>query len=446
VFLCEDAKSKGETGLMKIAAVCYGGGHVNCILPVLVALKKMDLDLVCLGLTTAKDKVAHAGIRTLGYDDLLQVADRASVSIIKDYGEKAIKKLVNANSSVSRAESIAYLGWNLLELTRRYTTDCAWDLYEDLGRSVFDPDEPIRLFLRTEAPDIIITSNSPRSERAALLIADELSIPSVCIVDFFPFLQDWIYYGHIKSQICVAHPIVRDMLIANGVPATRVHFTGNPDFDNVASSVCEFKRHNSECSREPGRLKNILYVSSPEGDRHVIKGYEDRSKTPNPTLMADTLFALRGFTESNQLTVSVRRHPSESLEVYESVLRELNSNWFQIQNPLSVSVPEALARADLVVTHCSTLGVIAALCGIPTIKVFGSMYDEDVPTHLLGIYVEQVSIAELESALDKIIAGDSDGFDRLIPIHPRATSRIIEVIATHLGPQISSQFNKICGQ
>ena len=410
---------------MRVLGICYGGGHVNTLLPVLKALEHRGDYVSCLALTTARKVVEASGIRCFGYANLMRYMPSACAGKVAAYGSRALESLGRKHSAVSAEESIAYLGWNLYELAKIESAERAWDKYEQLGRAAFHPIEPLEIMFRVEKPDIVIATNAPRSEKNSLLIAKQLGIPSVCVVDLFPFLQDWIINGEISSEICVVNEAISGYLEDLGVSPSRIHVTGNPNFAEVASLV-----HSKKKPKSRQAVQNILYISQPEGSVHKIKGHVDLSKSPNPALHLSTLKQVMAFTQrdSRPWRILVRAHPNESLEDLSKKASIFLGEDLVLQDPLEVSVEDSLLQADVVVAHTSTLGVISSLCGIPTIKVFGSMYDSEVPTEKLNIYAAVSQISDLSEKLEIVTKRDTIKSPKISCEAVDAAQLIIKVI------------------
>ena len=167
-------------GIKKIVFVTYGGGHVNMLVPVIKELQRHDnLELVVLGLTTAGLVLKNNNIPYIGFKDLLNDNDYAL-----KWGKKLVRKN-DAHNLVSYKESVAYMGLSYVDLENEYGKEMAAKLYSEKGRQVFNPMNTIRRFLEEESPDLLVATNSPRAERAAINVARELGIASVCLIDLF---------------------------------------------------------------------------------------------------------------------------------------------------------------------------------------------------------------------------------------------------------------------
>ena len=119
-------------------------------------------------------------------------------------------------------------------------------------------------------PKLLVATNSPRSEYAALQAARDIGIPSMCIVDMFA-LQEiaWLKTIGLGTKVCVLNEAVRDMFIREGRLEEEIEITGNPAFDRITDPEVIQAGQNLREARgwDRGRI-TILYASTP--NPHVI--------------------------------------------------------------------------------------------------------------------------------------------------------------------------------
>lgn len=218
---------------MKVLFVSYGAGHVAMCLPVMRALRAMQpgCEVRLLALTTAFGEARRAGEQPLGYRDFCRGPDAARAL---RYGEQLAGAV--GHPEVPREESIAYLGFNFLEWVEDEGEARAWDRWQAAGRGGFLPVRFLTRVLQEVAPDVVVTTNSPRSEAAAIQAAAGLGIPSLSMVDLFalPGDQFAVRSTH-ATRITVLSEGTRSNLMRAGVDGARIFVTGNPAFDALAS-------------------------------------------------------------------------------------------------------------------------------------------------------------------------------------------------------------------
>ena len=120
----------------KIGFVCYGGGHINIILPVLDRCMKAGFNVELIALTGAKPVAKKLGYSSLGYKDFVPRQQRAHITSI---AKPLIKENFNPSSGITLEESLCYLGVNWFENINRYGIQLTRRLYKKIGRHSFLP-------------------------------------------------------------------------------------------------------------------------------------------------------------------------------------------------------------------------------------------------------------------------------------------------------------------
>lgn len=336
---------------MKVLFVTYGGGHVEMCLPAMRALRERvpGCELQLLALTTAAGVARRAGEAPLGFRDFCTGAD----------GERALRygaQLVEGQQhpDVSREESLAYLGLNFLEWVDALGEDAAWQRWREVGRQGFRPLQLFRRILAQIQPDVVVATNSPRSEQAAIEAAQALGIPTLSMVDLFalpgdPYLSRKVH----ADRITVLSDATRDNLAAAGVPRERIVVTGNPAFDQLAGDDAREAAMRFRARRGWGERPVILWAGHMEpadaDPRWAGAGLGDA--------VQETL--LRWTLSHEDACLAVRYHPNE---------------WHQFRQPaphprVHWSRPDrepllpVLAAADVVVVQATTVGAQAHAAG-----------------------------------------------------------------------------------
>ena len=364
--------------------VAYGGGHVAMLTPVAIALKKAGIRFTFLALTTAGSYLDRHEIPYIGYRHLIEAQD----DDVQSYANELIlsKPLVG---SIQHEETVAYLGLNYRELVRDNGSDQARMLFEKYGRQAF---LPVKLFVRILEwlkPTLVLATNSPRSEQAAILASRQLNIPSICAVDLFALQEvQWIGEAAYADKVCVLNEQVRKMFIEYGRKPEEIVITGNPAFDRLLTKEVfdsgEILRHargwNDGCI-------NILWASQVEPDKHPRA---DRIGDPLLPRRVETY--LREFVAVNLgFRLVVRYHPSEN-EIFNPDLRVEFS-------PTSEDIGALLHAVDVVVVMTSTVAFEASIVGRTVISVDKSIFTDDAPFSKMGISLGVNTIEGLGSLL-----------------------------------------------
>src|SRR5437773_1755882 len=214
--------------------VCYGGGHSQMLIPVIGELSRSTLwDLKVLAATTAGPEMERHGIMAYGYRHLVEMpGDRDAL----DRGMQLAKTGHNPASGISLEESVAYLGLCYRDLEERLGVQRASELYATYGRHAFLPIGPLTRAVDRFEPDVVVTTNSPKSERAALLVARAKGIPAVYLEDLLCLhVHPSFVPPPIAERVCVGSTIAAENF-ARRYPglAAAIRLTGNPAFDRLA--------------------------------------------------------------------------------------------------------------------------------------------------------------------------------------------------------------------
>jgi hypothetical protein len=320
-------------------------------------------------------------------------------------------------SVVSDAESVAYLGLSYLDMEARLGPAAAARRYDELGRQAFLPLGVFRREFARRRPDLVVATNSPRAERAALEVAGEMGIPSICVVDLFGKREArWLARPGYGRRLCVLSEAVRDAMVAAGRPPEEVVVTGNPAFDALLGA-------------EPRAAGSALRSRRGWGDSPVILW----ATQPLPREAKQAAYARRVDARVRTLaqtradwTFVVRRHPSESGDDRPALDALLQSAG---EEPL-----EALLHAvDVVVTMGSTVGLEAALSGRGVVQILGSSYSDDVPYAAEGIAIAASDPDDLERAIERVLDSPATAISGLM-CDGRATSRVVDEIDALLMP------------
>lgn len=378
--------SAGRASLPTWLFVSYGGGHVKALLPVARRVQALGIARpVYLALTTAAAAVRSAGLPVLGFQDFMTAADERACRV----GEELAAQL--KVQAVERAESIAYLGLSYVDLEDRLGAQAAADQYRHYGRQAFLPLGILERVIRRCRPTLVIATNSPRAEQAAIQTAGTMGVPSVCLVDLLGIWErDLLARPDYANALCVLNEAVRDSLVRAGRPAADVKATGNPAFDTVGdpAMVAAGADYRKEAGWEA--LRVVLYASSPEPVS--IPGIAGSGDPSFPRRVERAL--IDAVRANPSLALWVRRHPSESPAV--DVAGEGHPR-IRVSPP-EMSLHACIHASDEVVVTVSTVGVEAALAGKAVTQVRGSILDHLSPYLAMGIADRELKLEEIGRA------------------------------------------------
>lgn len=387
----------------RVLLACYGGGHVQSLIPVAKKLQKQKcVELIVIGFTTARAAFKRAGIMALGYDSLLDESDDKWLELAVDFLPS------ESHRDVSEAETLAYYAIGLHDLILRYGKEEAFQQFQKFGRKAFLPEGTFKRYLKKINPHLVITSTSPRSELALQYAATSLNIETLAIADLFlQHESDYICSVGYARHITVMAGYVSDFLKAKGYTGV-VYITGNPAFDSLKN----IDSHNRDKKRKLLGIKKgeslVLWVCPSSPISMIGKPFVQATKM---------LDFLDSFCKKNKnFRYLVREHPSNSV-VGQAVLKQ------GVLCPSSISIEDCLDVADSVLLETSTVGLQAALVGLPVITVDAGSYP---PYAELGLSSD---VPYLEQAEQALLKAKKPRLDLLCyPYETNASDQVIDVI------------------
>lgn len=367
----------------KVLFVVYGGGHARLVRPVIEQLLHADenVEVICLALTTAVREftgLSNKRFEILGYKDFFGEDSEALV-----YGRDLVQKMTGV---FDFDESIAYLGRNFLELVKRCcSVQEAAEIYAQGGRQVFLPIESMKEVISRVKPDVVVTTNSPRSEKAALIAARSLSVPSVSIIDMFSFrCEDWLI--DFADTVCVFDTSVAERLRFLGRQAD-IRITGNPAFDVL---VQKFVKHKNALAQLKINSPFTVLWASQQEPKYV---YELKAKGNIGLPSAVESELVKIFSGKPDWKLIVRNHPNEEPRIYPDFV-EISSQ----DQPLD----DLLARVHVIVTLTSTVGLQGRIMGCELITIDGSAFTATVPFAKIGYSIGLSSPDKLTGELERL--------------------------------------------
>ncbi|MBS0357712.1 MAG: UDP-N-acetylglucosamine 2-epimerase [Proteobacteria bacterium] len=396
----------------KILFVAYGGGHVNLVSPIIQKFLLVDdYEVTVLGLTTARFVLEKQGLSFLTFKDLLLESDARALEV----GQSLANELVE--SKIPYDESVAYLGLSYYDLEFRLGVEKAAEMYSQSGRHAFLPLSILERLFEKIKPDLLVTTNSPRAEKAAILIAKERNIPSICIVDLYVLGHDkWLAKPGYANKLCVQNATMYDSLVSCGRDPNDIVITGNPAFDKLKDPKLTKSGQEYRAQKKWHDKKVILWASQPEPLFH----YRTQEISKYPELPALTAKRLKKIALRHpEWHIIFRPHPSEKV------------NYGELPENITLSddmddLYILLSAADLIITSTSTVGQEALYLGKRLVTIDLSVYTPDLFYSALGFSTGVSDLENLESVLIETIYNPPKIVD--LPPVGEATSKVEAVI------------------
>lgn len=405
--------------MKKALLVCYGAGHANMVAPVYKKLRERGgLDATVLALSVAKNTFTERGL------PFKTVADYAPL-VMDEHAERWGRELADRwhvdSSGLSRRDSEVYLGSSMRDLCAEHGEPEARRRLEASGRAAFLPVNTLDRIVAAERPDVIVATNSPRMERAAVLVGNRRGIPTLNIHDDLGYhKRDYLLSG---DAIAVMSPITRDNLVEQGHDASKIVVTGHPAFDAVPEERRTFRRD--------VLLKKFSLPDSPL----VLLGTSQPGRRGEIMDMCPQTHA--AVKELGGLHLVVKPHPGEDADAY----RAYAAGRAGVTVISGVNIRELLFLSDLLITFASTIMIESVLMNKPLVSYNTTGGPDPLPFIGWGLGVEARTPEELgaairtvrgdaafrrgfEAAREKWFAGSTDG---------RAAERVVGMIARLAG-------------
>ncbi len=399
--------------MKKVLFVAYGSGHIKMVVPVAQALAASGKATpVVLALTTAAPVARAAGLEVIQFKDFVTKSDHAALEL----GRQLMQGL--GGPVADPQESAAYLGLSMADLIADVGTEEAQRAYRQFGRQAFLPVPTLRRILRRVASDLVVCTNSPRAERAAVLAARQLGIPSICMVDLFAMDEvKWIGAADYADRVCVLNESVREFLVAAGRAPEQVVVTGNPAFDALNAPAAQAQGRQMRAAQGWSHRRVILWPTQVEPALHPFDGRSGDPSLPTRALAA----VMQWVRDRSDAVLCIRARAGEAVPTVPADPRIvlMGQDW-----PLA----PLLHATDLVVTLNSTVGLEGHLAGCRLIQVLGSVFDQAMPLARYGIADAAIPVDGIPQALEHWVDAPRLAMHLQVP----ATQQVLAVVGRFL--------------
>lgn len=364
----------------RIFIVTYGGGHVSIMIPLIRELRKRDgIALSILGLSIASEALKEAGIEhhtILDYKELIM--DKNAWM----FGKKLAREMHVNGKGITFEETVIYFGSSMRDLVQEKGEKEAFELFEKDGKVCFIPLHTMELILDYEKPDLLVTGNCPRMERAAMTVARENGIKVLSLNDLLGFDKKYIFPA---DKLAVISEITRENLIKKGNSPDKIVVTGSPAFDPIVAEQRTFNRQAILTDLQlPPDARIFLLATQPQ-----------KACT---WAMIDMMIRLLGRYRGYYLVI--KNHPGDDNRPYEDYLAKKNHPRVVMTD---IPVRKIIFVADLTVTIFSTVGVESVLMGVPLIQLNLMGIPNPIPLNQYNLSLEARSYNELEICTEKML-------------------------------------------
>lgn len=381
-------------GAKRVLFVSYGAGHIAMVLPVIRALKAQHphwhIDLMAL--TTGAHAARAQGFECMRYRDFAHWYDA-------DHLHRLAKPLLDGTThpQVDADETLAYLGINMHDLAEQLGPSQALDEVKARGRWAFMPVKFMERVLGHLQPDVLVTTNSPRSEQAAIEAARVLGIPSVCMVDLFsPPGDPFLARSHYADALTTISELGRRNMVSGGIPGERIHVTGSPAFDGLFEPSHRAQAERDRAAMGWSKKKVILWAGHLELLPPGMGQPDDPTEFPQHAEAA-----LRAYVKAHDdVALIVRYHPNHAAHFRSSAQALAGQERVLWSEASSRHVHRDIHLCDLAVIQATTVGLEAAIVGKSVLSLDHSPSRHVFPASDQGVSRGVASFAELPAALD----------------------------------------------
>lgn len=387
----------------KILLVAYGGGHVAMLVPVWKKLTAEGHNVIFLALTTAQHYLTEQGIPYIGFRNLPDSTDDE----VQMYGKRLVGEL--ADGKVSYDESVAYMGLSYRDLVLQHGQSEAAKLYSERGRQIFLPVNTLKKAIQIIAPDVVVTTNSPRAERALIMAANTCGTPAVCVVDLYPSKElEWLAEPGFAQKICVLNDSVRDVLLKIGRSNDEVIVTGNPAFDKHYS-FGDYQTAVNNRVTNFGNRAVVGFASNAIPNEHNKSGDNEQGL---PLLIFNRL---QKICSEKNYALALRQHPSEV-------------TWSEIGSAINCKTMPLdlyLASLDMLITLPSTIALEAEIYDLKTCVINFTCLSETSPYLFAGHFEVIDKIEDIDNITISQRVRNAKPHDRLSSSATRLICNVI---------------------
>lgn len=362
----------------KIFFVSYGAGHINLMIPIIklvIASGKYDVEV--LGLSVAMEALKREQIPFKGIADFQnEIMDDAAWK----YGKILADRWHTDGKGISRLDSEIYLGASMRDLVDEEGEEAAFKRLDMEGRRAFYPIASMRRIIDRIKPDFIVTTSSPRFERAAVKVAKEYGIATLSVHDFLAFEFKHILEADTVAVMC---DITMENLVKWGHDPAKIVITGQPAFDAIINEMTSF-------DNQKLRAKWGL----PLNRRFVLLG--SQPEQASETMVKECIKAINTI---DGYDLVIKPHPGEDPRKHQ----EWIGGAANVHLVPTAPIRELIFCSDLTITVFSTVGFEAVLMGKPLIQLNLTGKPNPIPLYKFGVAMNIDAVAGLLPGIRKCL-------------------------------------------
>lgn len=414
-----------------ILFVTYGGGHMHMVIAVAKALEKRadSPPIKVLGMPAAAQTLRSAGLNVVTFNDFLDPeSDRDAI----EWGTSLLEGNHNPDAGIPVRETVAYMGLSYKDLVLRHGVAEAKRLFRRKGRKAFHPVTVLSRCIEHLKPCIVVSTNSPRAEAAAIDAAKAAGLPNIVMTDLFLGMMD---YPIVADDVTFLNEFALEGFCRFELfdkANSQSHCVGNPAFDNLLSRNAEpdvawLQTWLPDLPIAP----SVLHADMPAWfDEASFSSY---TKTETECIAEmDAVYNGCQLAGANYL---VRPHPSQNRAIFEQFVAEHSGAYLAASLPLH----DLLGAVDLVVARSTTVALEAVYLRQKVLQLDPELHF-DLPLAQMGVAAGAKLDHNLASAIRLCLEDDEAHLRRLAhaeTVLPRlpAAHLIADLILKRVGPK-----------
>lgn len=334
-----------------ILFVTYGGGHMHMVTAVAAALRQRpDAPAIrVMGLPAALSTLRAAGLDVFSFVDLL---DKDTDADAIAWGTDLARKHHSPHTGIPLEESVAYLGLSFKDLVTRFGEDRAKALMAEKGRHAFRPVTILSRAIEKVAPSVVVATNSPRAEAAAIDAALNAGLPNIVMADLFSGMID---YPLKAADVTFLNQFAEEGFVEYGLfdaSVSTAHHLGNPAFDGLLD------RH---VQPDLARLRQMVpgLPDAPAVLHADMPAWFDPVALAPHTKDADEIWSematVHAACQEARASYLIRPHPSQDDAPFKAFVAQHAGAYLAASPPLH----DLIEAVDLVIARSTTVALEA---------------------------------------------------------------------------------------
>ncbi|WP_299968635.1 hypothetical protein [uncultured Roseobacter sp.] len=376
--------------------VAYGGGHAQMVTPVIKALGDRAR-IAVLALPSAIAHFRRSNIPALTFADLLDpTTDQNALA----WGEALAQQHHADHTGIARSQSVAYLGLSYADLVGRLGSSEAEARMARMGRHAFHPITVLDRALDLVQPRVVVATNSPRAEAAAIEAGNLRGLSTLSMTDVFMAMK---HHRNQAQDITYLNRFAMENLARIGIvnpDRSQAHFTGNPAFDALFKTPAASDRAWQAAEFPDAKDKPVFLFADMVS---WVEAGTNASHTQTEAQVAAQLEACADAAEQAGVILAIRPHPSQDPGPHERIVSERAACVLARHQPLH----DLLRNVEGVIARSSTVALETVILRQKLLQLEPDKHP-DMPLASLGTAWGVPEMSELAQVIETALADTTE--------------------------------------